>query len=780
MIIQSALSQSFVEVNGIALDAESKGTIEGVLIRAEGYKQSSISNEEGKFQMKLPANTHLRLILSHISYVNQVFHLDTNDSATSIQVTLQPDIIALKEVSVQQNSLIMKQIDRSQSVAIADKEFLERNNTGTFSGAIASLPGINSMNVGVGIGKPMVRGMSFNRILVNNRGIKQEGQQWGADHGLEVDPFDVDRVEIIKGPASLLYGPDALGGVINIKPEPIPESNSLKLDLVSSYQSNNHAFSQSARISGRQNQWVYAARVTHQDYGDYGVPADEFTYAGFNLPIYENRLKNTAGEELHYSFMTGFVKDNFRTKMHFTSFNQTAGIFTGAIGIPRSYSLRHQGDFRDIELPRQENQHLMLVNQTIINVGANKLEIDLGVQRNSRKEFSFPEAHGVSALIGSSLALDLSLNTYTANVKYELNLAPNHQTLIGTQLQWSENTYGGFEFLLPAYTSSQLGAFAYHVWDINSQFVLNAGIRYDQGNHSIQQHLQPQYDRGTLEPTGELMERTPSFERNFENFSGGLGLNFILNPNNNFKLNIGNSFRFPSVIELASNGIHHGNFRHEIGDPDMTIEQGYQLDLSFMHESKKLFIELAGFYGYYNNYIYLSPTGRFTFLPAGGTMWEYRQDDAIFMGGELNAKYQLTQNFATDLGIEWVENLNINSKLPLPLTPPPSFQLNLEYTLSNNKVKGLEDTHFFTGVKQILAQNRIDRNERTTPAALLIHAGLGTDLLLKNQKIRLKVSVNNLLNTTYFNHISRYRLVNVPEQGRNFILSINIPLSLEK
>ncbi|MBV6647854.1 MAG: TonB-dependent receptor, partial [Cyclobacteriaceae bacterium] len=703
------------------------------------------------------------------------------DNPSKVQITLQDAVHVLETVEVQHQNLLSTLLVNSQSLNVVDKEFIERNQTGTFTGALASIPGISTMNLGVGIAKPVIRGMSFNRILVNNRGIKQEGQQWGADHGLEIDPFDVSSVEVIKGPASLLYGSDGLGGVINIQSQEFATDLTDEVDWITTYQSNNHAFSNSLGWRGRKNQWVYSARLTHQDYGDYMVPASEFTYAGFNLPIYQNRLKNTAGRELHYSVMVGRSNSRTSSTLRFSAFNQEAGIFTGAIGIPRIYGLRHQNRYRNIDFPKQQNQHLMLVNNNSFVVGKNKLEVDLGVQWNSRQELSFPGAHGIEATaVNSDLALGLQLATYTANVRYQVNRTQHHKILFGGQFQYSVNEREGFEFLLPDFSSSQVGFFNYHIWEVSGKWVFNAGLRYDRGQHAVQQHLQPLYDRGTLQPTGDFEERTPEFDRAFQNFSGAAGLSYVLNPRNSIKLNFGNSFRFPSVIELASNGVHHGNFRHERGDSSMDIERGYQADLTFLHTDEHFSLDFSAFYAYYDQYIYLSPTGQFSNLPSGGSLWQYRQNDALFNGLELMANYQLPFYLKATVAAEWVQNINLDTDLPLPLTPGASVLANLEYEGIFRHHSKINSTYIFLGAKQIFDQNRVDRNERPTPGSLVLNAGIGLGIQMGKRNFRFRMHVNNILNTSYFNHISRYRLINLPEQGRNFSVSLKVPIITEK
>ena len=769
-----------VILKGVLLDREKK-PVEAALIKLFPGQKQIISDENGTFSIEGDVNEETAFLeISHVAYDPVRLQLSGFVDLSNIQITLTESVRVLQEVGIHERNLLTKLLHQSQPILIVDREFIEKNNTGTFSGALSSLPGINSMNLGVGIAKPVIRGMSFNRIMVNNRGIKQEGQQWGADHGLEIDPFDVELVEIIKGPASLLYGSDGLGGVINIQADEFPEANGSRLDWVSSYQSNNHAFSNSLRWQGRKGQWVYNARVTHQDYGDYTVPADEFTYAGFNLPIYENRLKNTAGRELHYSLTAGYQGKKVTSTWRFSAFNQDAGIFTGAIGLPRIYNLRHENRHRDIDHPKQENQHLMLVNNNTFVLGNHQLEMDLGIQRNKRQELSFPGAHGIEAsAVNSNLALGLELFTYTANARYQLNPSPNYQVLFGGQFQYMNNERDGFEFLLPNFNTTQWGFFNYHVWDINDKWTTNAGLRYDHGSHDIQQHLQPVYDRGTLQPTGEFDERTPAFDREFQNFSGGAGITHHLSTKNDIKLNIGNSFRFPSAIELSSNGVHHGNFRHEIGDPGLQIERGYQADLTFRHQSERTFLELSGFYAYYDQYIYLAPTGRFSYLSSGGTMWQYQQNDALFNGLELMANYQLTFPLKVGLVAELVQNINLDTDLPLPLTPAASVLGSVEYSGFNWANPTLNDTYVFASAEQIFEQDRVDRNERTTPSSFIVNAGMGFRVDVFRQKLHFKVNINNVFNTAYFNHISRYRLINLPEQGRNLVVSLKVPVNFE-
>jgi len=752
--------------------------IVGAHISSQPSNRITNSDEEGKFQLIMPFNdSSVRLKITHILHKTKFISLDKINNNAFINIVLEDTIVSLKEVNVIQRSILQRLSDRTKAAIIVDEKFLDRNNTGTLANSLDKLPGINSINTGVNIAKPVIRGMSGNRIIVNNHGIKQEGQQWGAEHGLEIDPFNVNKVEIIKGPASLLYGSDGLGGVIRVLPNEIPANNDHHVVLNSSYQSNNHAFSNSLNYVGRSNKWFYDSRVTYQDYGDYSIPTNEYTYAGFVLPIEDQRLKNTAGKELHFKGRIGYTVKDFKTSLQFTSFNQHVGIFSGAIGLPRAYNLRHNGLNRNIDYPRQETRHNMLISNSSYRRGPHRLELDLGFQQNLRKELSFPGAHAVSPeFAGSNLALGLKLSTYTANLRYEYNRSPKHQILWGGQFQYMLNGRSGFEFLLPEYTSLQTGAYHFQLYDFNEKWTITAGIRYDYGQHDIEQHLQPVFDRATLEPTGELSERTPSFNRTFSNFSGGSGLIYRINKAHHLKLNLGNSFRFPTPIELASNGVHHGNFRHEVGNNNLKTENGYQLDITYLFESKSSFLEISTFQAFYEDFIYLAPSGNFSSLASGGTVWEYRQNDALFNGFELMLKQQISENFTSGLTIDFIQNLNLDSELPLPLSPATSVLPYLEYNFISKK-GSINNLYANINARFNFEQNRTDRNEDPTPGSLLFNLVTGFETRLLSRKIQFRLNANNIFNTPYFNHISRYRLLNLPEQGRNVVISVKIPIN---
>ncbi|MCH7400324.1 TonB-dependent receptor [Belliella kenyensis] len=769
--IHLSLAQTTLELKG-KVYADTGDPLQAIVSIHELGKYT-VADPEGNFSFVGLNEGIYHLHITHMGFRSYSKNVTMTQESPTLSVVLKSSEILMDAMTIEANPFKNGPLEQSQTILIVDREFLNKNNGGTFANSIEKLPGISTINTGVGISKPVIRGMSFNRILVNDRGIKQEGQQWGADHGLEIDPFDVDRVEIIKGPASLMYGSDGMAGVINISPSGFKQNNEIELNYSGFYRSNNDMYSNSLALDGNEGDFVFRGRFTTQDFADYKIPADRFSYAGFILPIHENRLKNTAGKERHFSLMGGVQKSWGYSTLSVSNFSQNAGLFVGAVGIPNSYNLRSDGDFRNIDIPNQKNSHLKVIWNNSIQIGKSWMEVDLGYQRNQRQENSFPHNLGVGQTDFGNLALALDLDVYTANLRFNKQHNEQTQSIVGFNFQKSKNEKSGFEFLLPDFTSVQGGLFYFGEYKALSNLVFNAGIRLDRAMHNIQEHLQPLYQNGR--PTGQIDQRNPDIDRSFGNLSGSAGLSWVFWEDFNLKFNLGSAYRIPTPVELATNGVHHGNFRHEVGNANLNGERSYQLDLNLAYSKPKFLITLSPFWGYFDQYIYLAPAARFSTLPGASQLWNYRQDNAIFTGFETITQFNPVKNLSFSLGLEYVYSHNLNSGLPLPLTPPFSSLLGIDYKLPEfSKIFG--EIFLFAEYRYVSTQDRVDRNERTTPSYQLLEMGLGWDINVKKQTLKFQISGQNLTNSIYFNHLSRYRLLNLPEQGRNISFNLNIPI----
>lgn len=729
---------------------------------------------DGKGLVKFAASStsqHHHLRVKHFAY--EEFEVDINETSTNF-ITL-----SLSEKATLLDPLIVSDEHAQHEEVLSSihifKEYLDEHKSDNLATSLNDLAGISSITTGTGIGKPVIRGLSANRVLVNHQGIKQEGQQWGNDHGLEIDANAVDRVEIVKGPASLQYGSDGLGGVINILPSPPPALNKLTGAFSTHFKTNNQLVNSSLSVGLNRNNWFIISTLTALNSGDYMVPATEFEYNDFVLELEGGRLKNTATQERNVEFTVGKKYKSGLSQLSFSQYAQSSGFFVGAVGIPRSYSLDSDGNTRDIDIPSQSVTHSKWAFKQLLFLKKNKVSLNLGYQTNDRQEKSFPEFHSASLVDRSSTkALQLLLKTYSLNATVERDLTSKITLVSGANAQYQHHTRDGFEFLLPNFKTVRSGVYAMTKISPSDQTKITSGIRFDYGRNE-----NPKDGRGIYLSDGSLVDSlgVTAYEKTFWNVSGALGLNKSWKADSRrFKVNLGKSFRIPYLNETSSNGMHHGTFRHEMGTPNLTSEHGYQLDVSVEANERKWNANLSGFFNVFDNYIYLSPSGKFSVLPEAGQVYTYAQHDAVYTGFEADVIMMVSKRLRLSHNWEYVWNMNLEIGLPLPFTPPLSSQTEIRWSFDiNDRIdKGYLKAHYTFAS----AQNRVNRNELRTPGYHLVNLGLGFRWKLRRNFIpKFSFAVVNLLNTPYLNHLSRYRILSIPEQGRNFTFSVSIPFA---
>jgi iron complex outermembrane recepter protein len=714
------------------------------------------------------ANKKYQIWVAFIGYQHQTISFEYAGKALFFEVKLLQKAKLIEEIVVHDHHNHQEEVLSALHLDLKD---IQNYSMPTLAKTMEKLPGIHSMNVGVGISKPVIRGLFANRVIVNHSYIKQEGQQWGTDHGLEIDPFDVTEIEIIKGPASLQYGSDGLGGVINILPNKLPKLNTLSTEVSTVYRSNNHHAGISAKIAANKNGWFFTGRYTYQNWGDYVVPQDTFIYNSFELPIYNNILKNTAGVENHVSVSAGRSTEKGIFRISHFQYNQNSGIFSGAMGIPRSFTLQDDGDRRNIDVPSQTTRHYKTVFNAKWYAGEDwDIHINAAHQLNYRKEFSYPEFHRrPNAERNDTEALKLLLNTYTFNAHADHDFSERWKNVYGLDVQYQTNRRDGWDFLLPDFNTFRSGAYFIADFKASETLDINGGLRADIANNTNRAFTQLIYN-SNAEVTDSL---TVMSDNNwFYNFSASLGMNKKAGNNTELKANFGKSFRVPYPNETASNGVHHGTFRHEQGTPDLKTEHGYQLDMAVDYSKEKFRASAAVFGNYFQQFIYLRPSARFSPLPEAGQLFQYTQSNAVFSGFELDWQWDFYKNFLWHQTAEYVWNLNLDNNLPLPFTPPASVSNELMYRLDNIGTS-LKEFRVSAYYKYVFAQNRVDRNELKTPSFHYLSTEIALTTFIKGNELDISLQAQNLLNARYFNHLSRYRLLNIPEQGINFVVQLN-------
>jgi len=759
---QYALFGRVSDANGIALP--------GATIYLHELKKGVVSDANGRYRFEQLRPGHYHLHTQYIGHESRTIDLEIRGKDLQYDIKLQSSSLELREIIVESDLLKLDEKGQSQSVEVVGAEQIRKNYGVTLMQSLERLPGINSINTGIGVSKPVIRGLSFNRVAVSDQGVKQEGQQWGLDHGLEIDPFGVGRVEIIKGPAALLYGSDAIGGVVQVKAAPFPMAGQLKGQLTQLYRSVNDQYGISGELAGHQGSVVWRIRGTLQDYADYRLPADSFSYNRFRLPLPDRRLKNTAGSEKHGSLTVGVQRPWGFSQLTASRFSQRIGYFAGALGQPQAYQLIPDGDYRNIDLPFQAIRHDKVIWNNNLKLGDHWLEVDLAYQQNKRGEHSYPHAHGRGAQLDSSntLAHGMRLHTGTANARYHYRIDSTNRLIAGINLTAQQHQISGYEFLVPAYQNEQAGVFVIWQYKPQESWQWNAGLRYD-----MAQLRSPGYSEQLSD--GSARVRAPLIDRSFGNFSGSAGLAWNPGSRWQYKFNIGSSYRIPTLPELSSNGVHHGSFRHEVGDPNLNPERAYQFDLGLNYRTASFELKFSPYFNYFSNYIYLRPSGQFSFLPDGGQLFRYEQGEVAHSGAEIATEIHLHEALHLALSGAYTRLTNLTTGVPLPFTPPLQGMVDVEYNFQPLSRYWLAPT-LGMDVQLFAAQNRTDRNEWPTPGYGLLNVHGSIRLQAGRQSLDFRLLVNNLFDKAYFNHLSRYRLLNLPEAGRNVQIMLHLPL----
>ena len=695
-------------------------------------------------------------------------HAQKSDSIKSL---LLPDVVVTESYQQRQAKKSALAVD------VVDQDFLRKHFTGNFMQAMENIPGVQTMDIGSGFSKPMIRGMGFNRIAVLENGIKQEGQQWGADHGLELDAFNIGTVNVLKGPSSLLYGSDAMGGVIDITSPPVPSVDMLFGDVTLLGKSVNGTLGGSFMLGIKKSFWYAQVRYSEQHFGDYRIPTDTIVYLTQKMPVYGRKLKNTAGIERNIGFFAQYQRQRYKANYSVSNVYQKTGFFPGAHGIPDVSRVEDDGDSRNMELPYSKVNHLKVT--TLQQYAWEKLVLsgDFGFQNNHREEWSVFHTHYGSQPVPEKdpeKELAFNLNTLSASVKVRFIGSSSWEHALGWDGQHQRNDISGYSFLLPEYYRSTTGLLWLTTYKPNNVISVSGGMRYDYGYIHISSH-EDAYLADYLRKQGYDEEQVEHYKWNshavkkkFGDYSFSLGLVWTPSERHMVKANVGRSFRLPGANELAANGVHHGTFRHEQGDTNLKSEQGWQMDASYNLRYNGFSISVSPFVSWFSNYIFLRPTGEWSVLPHAGQIYRYTGAEALFAGTEATIDIHFLRSFNYRISGEYVYTYNCDEHIPLSFSPP--------FSMRNTLTWQRKQVMLYAEWQSIARQNRVERNEDRTPGANLFHLGGSLNIPSRgNQAIEITLTARNIFNTRYYNHLSFYRKVEIPEPGRNFQLLIKIP-----
>ena len=467
--------------------------------------------------------------------------------------------IVLKDVVVEGNGYSKDMQMRSAlSTTYVGKQFIETNFSGSLMQSLEKIPGVKAMSVGSNESKPTIRGLGFNRVVVAENGIKHEGQQWGDDHGLEIDQYDIDHAEVIKGPASLSYGSDAIGGVINLTSTAVPQDR-FKWSANLFARSVNDAIGTSVRLTGRKNNFWYKANATFIDYADQRVPVDSIQYYSYYIKLHNRRLRNTSGRETDGSLTIGHTGNKWSSWLRISDVNTKSGFFANAHGLEvRLSEIDYDRSARDVDLPQHSVNHLFVSNHTEWHWKGGLAESNISWQNNHQRELSEPVSHGYMPKPDGTLEHSFDKNTVSAAANVKQTIGTN-SLKGGVNAEYQHNRSGGWSFVLPDFELLQFGIFLSDHFAVNDNIILSTGIRFDYG--SINTHSYHDWFK-TPTASGDSIyaERSANLHRAFNSVTWSAGIDNHIG-NLVLKVNIGKSFRMPIAKELGIDGVNYSIFR---------------------------------------------------------------------------------------------------------------------------------------------------------------------------------------------------------------------------
>lgn len=786
---QNSQAQMFKETTGTGIKASLSGkvtdaltgeAIAGASISIPDLKTGAFTNAEGQYTIASLPQGRFLVEISHIGY-NSIAEYVIFNSNETLNVKLQRAVTENEGVTITGVTTATRVNQSPIPVNVFRKKDLILAGGSNLIDALAKLGSISQVTTGPAISKPFIRGLGYNRVVTVSDGVRQEGNQWGDEHGIEIDGYSAERAEVLKGPASLMYGSDALAGVINILSATPVQAGTVKGNFLTDRQLNNNLVGLHGNFAGAGydgfNWKVYASSKVASDYKN---AADGYVW-------------NSKFREHSFGGYIGVNKTWGYSHLSVSRFNQKLGVIEGDRDTLTGQFLKYAGtpaegiaDNADFNgntpaFPYQHIEHTKITSDNSFAIGRNRLNIILSRQFNSRREFgdyTQPET--------PELYFDLRTTSY--NVQYRLHEKNGWNTTAGLNGMFQRNLNKGEEVIIPQYRLFDAGLFLFTQKHIGRTTLLSGGVRGD-----LRKINAEGYDEGG----------SPKFvetKKDFSNISASIGFSTYLSKDLIVKANIARGYRAPNMAELFSNGAHEGTNRYEYGDAALKAETSLQGDAGVVYNSEHLTINVNAFYNRLDNFIFY----RRLEAEAGG-------DSLVNVDGEDIAAFKFTQanavlhgaDFSFDVHphpLDWLHISTsfsfVNGRLGeaiegtknLPFIPAPRNRTELRAQWA----KGGENLrNFYVKLEAdfVSQQNNFFSaygTETFTDAYTLTNFGMGTDLFFDGKTIAsVHFAINNLGDAIYQDHLSRlkYTAMNnatgrqgVFGMGRNFTFKLMVPL----
>lgn len=731
-LLPKANAQNFI--HGIVTDSNHQ-PLTGVTVFFIELNKGTSTNESGEYKIGNLPTGQIRVMFSSIGYNTAIQNIQIHKGPNKLNITLSEAIIETQEVVVS-GGLVTSQHENAVKIDVLKSKDILLFGTPNFMESITKIPGVDMIAKGQGVSKPVIRGLSMNDILVMNNGVRIENYQFSENHPLGVDDNDVERVEIIKGPASLLYGSDAVGGVLNfVKESPAPIGR-----ITGCYQtqlhSNTQGWNNCLGIKGASKHLFAGLKVSDKTHADYKQGGGAFVP---NSRFYAQTLSANAG----YTGRIGTFK------VFYDYFKQELGMTVGAV----KPIITDAG--RKNNIWYQDLGHHLISSQNKLYLGNFKWENNFAYQTALRK-------------LQTTLAIpfvEMNLNTFTYESKLYLPSTEKSEYLVGVQgmNQTNRNQNNRASQFLPDADINNIGALALAKYTLFEKLKLQGGLRFDAY----------QTETFALGMAGTGSYHAP-VSKDYTSLNGSIGATYSVSEKLMFRMNLAKAYRVPNLSELTSNGMH-GN-RYEVGNDQLSPEKAYESDISTHFHGEYLSFDLAGFYNHINDYIYISPTGETT--TDGTAIYHFAQTDAKLYGGEAGVHFH-------PVSMPWLHVKGTYSTVIgkqsngdyLPFIPAQKFRS--EIRAEKDKLGILKHPNVFVSALTALKQGHPSPFEMATDGYTVVYVGLNTDLSLCKQTVNIGLSVTNLLDKKYYDHLSTLKPLSYYNQGRNISLSLRAPFDVK-
>jgi iron complex outermembrane receptor protein len=713
-------------------ELNSKGVSKAQIFLIE-TDQTIVADSLGRFSFNKPTLENIRMKVSANDFQNEFITFSNNQ--TELSIYLKPAHVDLNEITISGSST---QVQNQNPFHIETRKLSELNHISAMNmGEIISrIPGVYQSSLGNGISKPVIRGLQGMRVVSLLNGLRIEGQQWGGDHGMGIAELGVGSVEVIKGPVSLLYGADALGGVIYFADVPFAATGTREFQVQTQGQSNTMGGIGRFLYKESREKLRWMLGASYVNHADFQLPTGKFAQnSRFNELVLKGALAFNGKQSVH----------NFRYNYNHTT-TGIPGHTHDSLATPETFQVDEQK--RVYTLPAQffSNHYFSSDNKWFTD--KNEYQALVGVTFNQLIEYD-------EKVTIPSLSMGLLNSVY--NVKWTNKSIKNVKFISGFQgmFQRNVNATNASDTLIPNSLTYDNGLYSTIQYSRNL-WNFQAGIRYD-----IRQINSLHVFNGNAPLT-----------RNFGGVNSSLG-SVYGGKTLTFRTSLSTGYRAPHLTELLSNGFHHGALRYEIGNVNLNPEYASQIDITTEITKNHFVLVINPFVNYIRNYIYLQPIDS---LVENIPVFEYRQlSSVLFYGGDIGIHYH--PHFAHNLHLESSLSLiytTTNKDSSISLIPQPRFQNSIRYTFDLGKKLILKE--LFVQYTYMGEQNNVAFNELPSQDYHLLDASISFEWK-KNGNLKMNMGCKNILNMNYIDHLSRLKNISMPGPGRNFYIGINYNLS---